>query len=206
MRALADDMAGLLGDHEGVLTSGHGLGIARSEAVERVLPPGAIALFKDLKAQLDPGFLLNPGKILRAPRFDDEALLRVTAESKNAENPAALSGALPAIEHARRCSGLGRGLRATESSPCRGARGSDSVALSAGQKAVGTRGTGLGEPKIRPVWTRPTDRWTFVAGRSNGTHHRSRGCSGGQQRRTLGNVCQQHVPSQESRRRRSASS
>ena len=66
MRALAEAMADSLRAHEGVLTSGHGLGLARSEALERVLAPEALTLFKDLKAQLDPGFLLNPGRSARA--------------------------------------------------------------------------------------------------------------------------------------------
>ena len=110
MRTLADEMSELLRAHEGVLASGHGLGLARSEALERVLGPEAIALFKDLKAQLDPGYVLNPGKVLRAPRFDDEAFLRTALESKHRVAPAALSwgnGASPALEHAHRCSGLG---------------------------------------------------------------------------------------------------
>ncbi len=112
MRALADAMAALLRSHDGVLTAGHGLGLARSEALERALGPEAIALFKDLKTQLDPGFLLNPGKILRAPRFDDGAFLRAPLESKPADTAIALSwgsGSSPAkaLDHARRCSGLG---------------------------------------------------------------------------------------------------
>lgn len=110
MRALAEAMADSLRAHEGVLTSGHGLGLARSEALERVLAPEALSLFKDLKAQLDPGFLLNPGKILRAPRFDDEAFLRAPLESNVAAPAAALSfagGAAHALGHARHCSGLG---------------------------------------------------------------------------------------------------
>ncbi len=112
MRALSDAMAELLRAHEGVLTSGHGLGIARSEALERALGPEAIALFKDLKTQLDPGYLLNPGKILRAPRFDDGAFLRAPLEGERAEASSELSwgsGSTPAraLDHARRCSGLG---------------------------------------------------------------------------------------------------
>ncbi len=121
MRALSDEMAELLRSHEGVLTSGHGLGIARSEALERALGPEAIALFKDLKTQLDPGFLLNPGKILRAPRFDDDALLRTTLGGTNSEAPTALSwgvGSSPALHHASRCSGLGHCRSAAHNFTC----------------------------------------------------------------------------------------
>jgi FAD/FMN-containing dehydrogenase/Fe-S oxidoreductase len=112
MRAFADDMAELLRTHGGVLTSGHGLGLARSEALDRALAPEATALFRELKAQLDPGFVLNPGKILRGPRFDDSAILRAPRESEPEDAAVALSwgrgsSAGRALAHVRRCSGLG---------------------------------------------------------------------------------------------------
>jgi FAD/FMN-containing dehydrogenase/Fe-S oxidoreductase len=112
MRELSDAMAELLREHGGALTSGHGLGLARSEALERVLGPQRLQLFKDLKTQLDPGFLLNPGKILRAPNFDDTSFLRAPLETKPLDSPAALSwsgdtSAACALEHVRRCSGHG---------------------------------------------------------------------------------------------------
>jgi FAD/FMN-containing dehydrogenase/Fe-S oxidoreductase len=121
MRALADEMAALLRTHEGALTSGHGLGLARSEALERALSAEAIALFKELKAQLDPGFLFNPGKILRAPNFDDGAFLRATLEERHDVAAATLSwgeGASPALHHAGRCSGLGHCRSAEHNFAC----------------------------------------------------------------------------------------
>ncbi len=112
MRELANAMSELLRAHGGALTVGRGLGVARSEALERALGPEAMALLGDLKTQLDPGFLLNPGKILRAPRFDDEAILRALRESEPEDAALALSwgsGSSPAraLSHVRRCSGLG---------------------------------------------------------------------------------------------------
>ncbi len=112
MRALGDEMAGLLQAYGGVLSAGHGIGIARSEALERRLGAEAIGLFSQIKTQLDPKWLLNPGKILRAPRFDDETLLRAPRETKALEDaPVSLSwgpSASPsrALDHARRCNGL----------------------------------------------------------------------------------------------------
>ncbi|MBT3072099.1 FAD-binding protein [Rhodomicrobium sp. Az07] len=110
MRALSDEMAALIVRHGGVLSGGHGIGLARGEALERALAPDALRLFSDLKAQLDPGFVLNPGKILRPPDFDAAALLRAPREAKAADVPVALSWeaeATPAraLEHARRCAG-----------------------------------------------------------------------------------------------------
>ncbi|MGA7327269.1 MAG: FAD-binding and (Fe-S)-binding domain-containing protein [Rhodomicrobium sp.] len=108
MRNLADEMAGLLRKHGGMLTGGHGIGIARTEALERRLGPEAISLFAQLKSYLDPAYLLNPGKILRGPRFDDPELLRASQDGDNAADvTAALNwGSSGAGAGAARCNGL----------------------------------------------------------------------------------------------------
>jgi FAD/FMN-containing dehydrogenase/Fe-S oxidoreductase len=112
MRELAGEMADLIQAYGGVLTSGHGIGIARSEALERRLGSEAVGLFAQLKTQLDPEWMLNPGKILRAPRFDEVYLLRTPREIKAVEDtPIALNlGASPSpsrtLGHASRCQGL----------------------------------------------------------------------------------------------------
>jgi len=112
MRELSDGLAALLQRYGGVLTGGHGIGLARSEALERRLGPEAIKLFAELKGQLDPGYMLNPGKILKAPAFDDAAMLRAPREAKPEANaPIALAwGSAPSagrvLDHARRCNGL----------------------------------------------------------------------------------------------------
>jgi FAD/FMN-containing dehydrogenase/Fe-S oxidoreductase len=112
MRALAGEMAELLKAYGGALTAGHGIGIARGEALERRLGPEAIGLFAQLKAQLDPKWILNPGKILRAPRFDEAPLLRAPHEIRAVEDsPVSLAwGPSPspsrALGHASRCHGF----------------------------------------------------------------------------------------------------
>jgi FAD/FMN-containing dehydrogenase/Fe-S oxidoreductase len=112
LRKLADRMGDLIRQHGGVLTGGHGIGLARSEALERRLGPEAIALFAELKAQLDPALLLNPGKILRSTRFDEPALLRAPQEAKAAGDAAvslvwgAAASSSRALDEARRCNGM----------------------------------------------------------------------------------------------------
>ena len=112
MRVLGEEMADLLKSYGGVLTAGHGIGIARSEALERQLGPEATSLFAQLKAQLDPKWILNPGKILRAPRFDEATLLRAPREAKAVETASVSlawgpsSSPSRALDHARRCNGL----------------------------------------------------------------------------------------------------
>src|SRR5262249_32706201 len=112
MRQLGDEMVELIRAHGGVLTGSHGIGLARSEALERKLGPEAAGLFAQVKAQLDPGFLLNPGKLLHAPRFDEPSLLRARHEAKVFnDTPISLAwGSSPsparALDHVRRCNGL----------------------------------------------------------------------------------------------------
>jgi FAD/FMN-containing dehydrogenase/Fe-S oxidoreductase len=112
MRELGDEMAELIHIHGGVLTASYGIGLARSEALERKLGPEAAGLFAQLKAQLDPIGLLNPGKLLRTPRFDEPSLLRASREARAANDvPISLTwgpSASPAraLDHARRCNGL----------------------------------------------------------------------------------------------------
>jgi FAD/FMN-containing dehydrogenase/Fe-S oxidoreductase len=112
MRALGEEMAELLESCGGVLTAGRGVGIARGEALERQLGPDAVSLFAQLKSQLDPKWILNPGKILRAPRFDEASLLRAPRESRALETtPISLTwgaSASPsrALDNVRSCNGF----------------------------------------------------------------------------------------------------
>jgi ferredoxin len=68
--------------------------------------------FRAAKTQLDPKWMLNPGKILRAPRFDEVSLLRAPHEIGAAEDaPVSLAwGPSPspsrALGHASRCHGF----------------------------------------------------------------------------------------------------
>ena len=62
MRVLGEEMADLLKSYGGVLTAGHGIGIARSEALERQLGPEATSLFAQLKVPARPEMDFEPGK------------------------------------------------------------------------------------------------------------------------------------------------
>lgn len=109
MRLLADEMLELIRVHKGSLTAGQGLGLARGEAFGR-LRSQRIELLRQVKALLDHHSLLNPGKIIEPPRFDDETLLKASqANTKAQALPSALKpGLSPDIGSAQasRCSGL----------------------------------------------------------------------------------------------------
>jgi len=58
-------------------TSGeHAEGLARGEFSEKLFGPEVVKAFEEVKAAFDPQNLMNPGKVVGAPRMDDEATLR----------------------------------------------------------------------------------------------------------------------------------
>lgn len=73
LRRFVTDAAVLAVAHGGSLTGEHGDGRARSELLDRMYPPEALALFAAVKHVFDPQALLNPGVIV-APAPLDAAL------------------------------------------------------------------------------------------------------------------------------------
>ena len=107
MRELNDEMVALLHKYGGSLTSGYGVGIARSEAVSQLRGGAANVLSRQVKAILDPDLRMNPGKLIDPPGFSDAVLLRVgerdSAFLSRGDAGSALQGG---THHAERCSGL----------------------------------------------------------------------------------------------------
>ena len=60
------------GSHSGE----HGDGIVRSEFHEKMFGARLVRAFEQVKERFDPAGLYNPGKIVRAPKFDDRRLFR----------------------------------------------------------------------------------------------------------------------------------
>ncbi len=75
-RSLQEATAGLSRKFGGSISGGYGFGIGRSELLERAGGAEKSRLFLQMKALLDPAGILNPGKIVNGPRFDDIALFR----------------------------------------------------------------------------------------------------------------------------------
>jgi Fe-S oxidoreductase len=63
---------GYKGSHSGE----HGDGLVRSEFHARMYGAKTVRLFEEVKDRFDPRGLMNPGKIVRAPRMDDRLLFR----------------------------------------------------------------------------------------------------------------------------------
>ena len=63
-------------DYKGSHSGEHGDGIVRSEFHENMFGAELVRAFEEVKDRFDPNGLFNPGKIVRAPKFDDRANFR----------------------------------------------------------------------------------------------------------------------------------
>jgi Fe-S oxidoreductase len=76
MRAIAEEAFAMVREYKGSHSGEHGDGIVRSEFHETMFGPRIIADFREVKHHFDPGDVLNPGKIVDAPKMDDRTLFR----------------------------------------------------------------------------------------------------------------------------------
>jgi FAD/FMN-containing dehydrogenase/Fe-S oxidoreductase len=76
MRAIAEETFAMVREYKGSHSGEHGDGIVRSEFHETMFGPRIIADFREVKHHFDPGHMLNPGKIVDAPKMDDRTLFR----------------------------------------------------------------------------------------------------------------------------------
>src|SRR5262249_54719238 len=76
MRAIAEEAFALVKAYKGSHSGEHGDGIVRSEFHEMMFGTPLVRAFEAVKDRFDPAGLFNPGRIVRAPKFDDRALLR----------------------------------------------------------------------------------------------------------------------------------
>jgi FAD/FMN-containing dehydrogenase/Fe-S oxidoreductase len=76
MRAIAEEAFALVRDYKGSHSGEHGDGLVRSEFHEAMFGSRLVRAFEEVKDLFDPKGLMNPGKIVRAPKFDDRTLFR----------------------------------------------------------------------------------------------------------------------------------
>jgi FAD/FMN-containing dehydrogenase/Fe-S oxidoreductase len=76
MRAIAEEAFALVRAYKGSHSGEHGDGIVRSGFHEEMFGARLVRAFEKVKDLFDRGNLFNPGKIVRAPRFDDRAYFR----------------------------------------------------------------------------------------------------------------------------------
>jgi FAD/FMN-containing dehydrogenase/Fe-S oxidoreductase len=90
MRAIAEEAFAMVREYKGSHSGEHGDGIVRSEFHEKMFGAELLHAFEEVKDRFDPQALFNPGKIVRAPKFDDRNLFRYGRDYRAAPMKAAL--------------------------------------------------------------------------------------------------------------------
>jgi FAD/FMN-containing dehydrogenase/Fe-S oxidoreductase len=90
MRAIAEETFAMVREYKGSHSGEHGDGIVRSEFHEIMFGERIIADFREVKQRFDPDHLLNPGKIVDAPKMDDRTLFRYAPDYRVSELKTAL--------------------------------------------------------------------------------------------------------------------
>jgi FAD/FMN-containing dehydrogenase/Fe-S oxidoreductase len=76
MRAIAEEAFAMVREYKGSHSGEHGDGIVRSEFHEFMFGRELVHAFEEVKDRFDPQHIFNPGKIVRAPKFDDRGNFR----------------------------------------------------------------------------------------------------------------------------------
>ena len=76
MRAIAEEAFAMVRAYKGSHSGEHGDGLVRSEFHRDMFGDRLLRAFEEVKDRFDPKGLFNPGKIVRAPKFDDRAYFR----------------------------------------------------------------------------------------------------------------------------------
>ena len=90
MRAIAEETFALVRAYKGSHSGEHGDGIVRSEFHEFMFGSQITRAFEQIKDRFDPAGFFNPGKIVRAPRFDDRRNFRFAPDYQIADFQPAL--------------------------------------------------------------------------------------------------------------------
>ncbi len=108
-RAFLEDAADLAVAHGGSLSGEHGDGAARAELLPRMYPPSIIRAFEEFKGIWDPDGRLNPDRVVRPAKLDDDLrvfvglpTIRDTPELAFAHDRGSFARAT------RRCLGVGK--------------------------------------------------------------------------------------------------
>lgn len=76
MRAIAEEAFAMVREYKGSHSGEHGDGIVRSEFNEPMFGSRLARAFEEVKDRFDPNGLFNPGRVVRAPKFDDRSKFR----------------------------------------------------------------------------------------------------------------------------------
>lgn len=107
LRRLEEEISDIVLEYGGTMSAEHGDGLARSEWIPKMFGERTARLFEEVKDLFDPRGLMNPGKIVRAGRMDQDLRYGALYRPKRLEtffSFAADGGFQQAVEI---CSGVG---------------------------------------------------------------------------------------------------
>jgi FAD/FMN-containing dehydrogenase/Fe-S oxidoreductase len=108
-RAFLEDAADLAVAHGGSLSGEHGDGAARAELLPRMYPPSIIRAFEEFKDIWDPDGRLNPDRVVRPAKLDDDLRVFVGMPTLRDEPELAFAHDRGSFTRAtRRCLGVGK--------------------------------------------------------------------------------------------------
>ncbi|MDO9413455.1 MAG: FAD-linked oxidase C-terminal domain-containing protein [Pseudolabrys sp.] len=90
MRAIAEEAFAMVREYKGSHSGEHGDGLVRSEFNEPMFGSRLARAFEEVKDRFDPNGVYNPGKVVRAPKFDDRSLFRYKPDYAGVEMKTAL--------------------------------------------------------------------------------------------------------------------
>ncbi len=80
MRGIAEECFEIVREYKGSHSGEHGDGICRSEFHEKMFGRRLVKSFGQVKDLFDPAGMMNPGKIVNAPKMDDASLFRYSPD------------------------------------------------------------------------------------------------------------------------------
>ncbi|HZG92818.1 MAG TPA: FAD-binding and (Fe-S)-binding domain-containing protein, partial [Pseudonocardia sp.] len=108
-RVFMEDAADLAVAHGGSLSGEHGDGSARAELLPRMYPPPVIRAFEEFKAIWDPDDRMNPDRIVRPAKLDEDLRVFVGMPTLRDEPELAFAHDRGSFTRAtRRCLGVGK--------------------------------------------------------------------------------------------------
>jgi FAD/FMN-containing dehydrogenase/Fe-S oxidoreductase len=118
-RAFMQNAADLAVAHGGSLSGEHGDGVARAELLSRMYPPEIIDAFAAFKGIWDPDDKMNPGRVVRPARMDEDLRVFVGRPTLRFRQALAFTEDRGSFTRAsRRCLGVGRCVTAAGGVMC----------------------------------------------------------------------------------------
>lgn len=108
LRALEEEMSDMALEYGGAMSAEHGDGLARSEWIPKMFGAHIANLFEEVKGLFDPQGTMNPGKIVNAPRMDENLRYGEHYETRSPETFFSFDAEGGFQEAVELCSGVGQ--------------------------------------------------------------------------------------------------